>query len=221
MTMTKFRQWVVLAAVPFAAATATIGLAEAPAPIPGVRSERDVAYGPHERNRLDVFTPEKAVDPLPLVVWVHGGGWVGGDKSKNPAMIFLKHGYAVASINYRFSNHAAYPAQIHDCKAAIRHLRANAEKYNVDPKRFGVYGASAGGHLVALLGTTAGVKELEGDVGSAKAASDVQAVCDVFGPADILRFTEHTGNDEAHAATSLLSRLVGGPVMEKKDVAKL
>src|SRR5205823_8686811 len=124
-------------------------------------------YGPHlERNVLDLYRPPKAEGPVPLVIWVHGGGWQNGDKSRTPALDLLARGYAVASINYRLSQHAPFPAQIHDCKAAVRFLRAHAAEYRLDPDRVGAWGMSAGGHLVALLGTSDGVKELEGDLGN-------------------------------------------------------
>ena len=125
---------------------------------------RDLTYveGGHERNRLDLYLPEKAEGRLPLIVWIHGGAWYAGSKTDpSPAMAMVGKGYAVASINYRLSQHAVFPAQIEDCKAAIRWLRANAGKYNLDPERIGVWGLSAGGHLVALLGTAGGVKQWE------------------------------------------------------------
>ncbi len=126
--------------------------------------EKNLAYGDHERNKLDIYLPAKGNKPLPIVVWIHGGGWEAGSKENPPAMGLLNQGYAVASINYRYSKHAPFPAQIEDCKAAIRYLRGNAAKYNIDKDHIGCMGASAGGHLVALLGTTADVAELEGKV---------------------------------------------------------
>ena len=107
-----------------------------------------------------------------------------GARARRPS--FAAKGYAVAAINYRFSQHAIFPAQIQDCKAAIRWLRANAQKYGLDSDHFGAWGSSAGGHLVALLGTTAGVKELEGPGGNADQSSRVQAVVDWYGPTDLL-----------------------------------
>ena len=136
----------------------------APKPPIGVKILRDLQYveGGHERNRLDLYLPEKAEGRLPVVVWIHGGAWYAGNKDGCPAVPLTGEGCAVASINYRLSQHAVFPAQIEDCKAAIRWLRANAAKYDLDPDHIGVWGASAGGHLVALLGTTAGVKDFEG-----------------------------------------------------------
>jgi acetyl esterase/lipase len=153
-----------------------------------VRVVRDLEYVPggHPRNRLDLYLPEKTDRLLPLIIWIHGGGWWSGSKENPPGVSFAAKGYAMASINYRFSQHAPFPAQIEDCKAAIRWLRASAAKYHLDPAHVGVWGASAGGHLVALLGTTGGVKQLEGTGGNAEQSSRVQAVVDLFGPADFL-----------------------------------
>ena len=109
----------------------------------GVQVLRNLAYvaNGHERNRLDIYLPEKPTGRLPLVVWIHGGGWEAGSKEGCPAVPLVAKGYAVASINYRFSQHALFPAQIEDCKAAIRWLRANAAQYHLDPDHIGVWGA--------------------------------------------------------------------------------
>ncbi len=101
-----------------------------------------------------------------------------GSKENTPAIFFMKSGYAVASINYRFANAAIFPAQIEDAKAAVRWLRANAAQYHFDPKRIAAFGNSAGGHLAALLGTTGGIKGFEGNLGNAEQSSKVQAVVD-------------------------------------------
>ena len=182
-----------------------------PAPLPGVQVLRDLEYvqGGHERNRLDLYLPDKAAHPLPVILWVHGGGWVGGDKTNGPAFRFATKGYAVAAMNYRFSQHATFPAQIYDCKAAVRWLRANASKYGLDADHIGAWGSSAGGHLVALLGTTAGVKELEGPGGNADQSSRVQAVVDWFGPTDFLTV----------GAKDTRTKLLGGDPQTNKEKA--
>ncbi len=179
---------------------------------PGTKVLRNLEYvkGGHERQKLDLYLPEKTDGALPVIVWIHGGGWRGGSKDRCPAVPFVTKGYAVASINYRLSQHATFPAQIEDCKAAIRWLRANASKYHLDPQRIGVWGASAGGHLVALLGTTGNLKKW--DVGDNKdQSSRVQAVVDWFGPTD---FRSIKGGAE-----SPVSQLLGGPVAENKEKA--
>jgi acetyl esterase/lipase len=182
----------------------------------GTKVHRDLEYvkDGHERQKLDLYLPEKADAPLPVIVWVHGGAWRAGSKDRPPALPFVTKGYAVASINYRLSQHAQFPAQIEGCKAALRWLRANARKYNLDPEHIGVWGASAGGHLVALLGTSGDVKELEGKGGNPEQSSRVQAVVDWFGPTDFLQMGG-SHND----AKSPESQLLGGAVQENKEKA--
>ncbi len=182
----------------------------------GVKVERDPEYVDkgHARNRLDLYLPEKAAGPLPVIVWIHGGAWSAGSKDNPTALPLAAKGFAVASINYRLSQHAIFPAQIEDCKAAVRWLRANAKKYNLDPDHIGAWGPSAGGHLVALLGTTGDVKELEGKGGNAEQSSRVQAVVDWFGPTDLLKM-RGTHDD----ATALEAKLIGGALQENKDKA--
>ncbi len=200
-----------------------------PALPPGVTAQRDINYADSSNKAqfLDLFLPPNPdAKPLPLIVFIHGGGWQGGDKSHNLALPFVPRGYAAASINYRFSQEAVFPAQIHDCKAALRWLRAHADKYHLDKDRVGVWGDSAGGHLVALLGTTGDVKELEGDVGKhLDQSSRVQCVVDFFGPTDMSLFWEHaepvTNIFKAKPNESPISKLFGGPVAEKKDIVHL
>lgn len=184
---------------------------------------RDVAYVSegHERQKLDLYLPAQKEEtaPLPLIVWVHGGAWLGGSKENCRSARFLRSGYAAVSINYRLSQHAIFPAQIEDCKAAIRFLRANAEKYNIDPNRIGVWGASAGGHLVALLGTTGDVKEFDKGP-NLQFSSRVQAVCDFFGPTDLTKMSAFESTMDHDAPDSPESLLVGGPVQENKEACR-
>lgn len=189
---------------------------------PGVTAHRDLAYvaDGHERQKLDLFVPEKAEHPLPVIIWIHGGGWQNGSKDGCPPLRngYTGRGYAVASINYRLSGHAVFPAQIEDCKAAIRWLRAHAKEYHLDSERFGVWGSSAGGHLVALLGTSGDVKEF--DVGAnLEQSSRVQAVCDYFGPTDFAVFVTTPGYESHARADAPEGKLIGGAVLENKDKA--
>jgi len=196
----------------------TPALAAAQPKVPdGVKVHRDLAYVPegHERQKLDIYVPEKADGPLPVIVFIHGGGWRGGSKENCPAIRYTTQGYAVASVNYRLSQHAVFPAQIEDCKAAIRWLRANAKTYNLDPQRFGCWGPSAGGHLVALLGTSGDVKEVEGNLGNPSHSSRVQCVVDWFGPTDLLQMGPHMENPQ-----SPVSLLLGGLAKEKKELSE-
>lgn len=192
------------------------------AQIVGAKTHRDLVYveGGHERHKLDLFLPEKADGPLPLLIWVHGGGWQAGSKENCPPLRsgYLQRGYAVASINYRLSGHAVFPAQIEDCKAAIRWLRTHATDYGLDPTRFGVWGSSAGGHLVALIGTSGDVKEF--DVGAnLDQSSRVQAVCDYYGPTDFTVFVTTPGYESHASEASPEAKLIGGAVMQNKDKA--
>jgi acetyl esterase/lipase len=193
---------------------------------PGTTVHRDLEYvkGGHERQRLDLYVPAKADAPVPVIVWIHGGAWMAGSKEGGgPALRFVGKGYAVASINYRLSQHAIFPAQLEDCKAAIRWLRANAKRYNLNPERIGAWGASAGGHLAALLGTTGGVKELEGKGGNAEQSSRVQAVVDFFGPTDFLQMDAHAPRGEFlkhDSPTSPESRLIGGAIQKNVEKVK-
>lgn len=183
----------------------------------GVEVLRDLQYveDGHERHRLDLYLPQKAEGQLPLLVWIHGGAWRAGSKNGCPAVSFVGKGYAVASINYRLSQHAVFPAQIEDCKAAIRWLRAQAKKYHLDPDHVGVWGASAGGHLVALLGTSGNVKEFEGDGGNLDQSSRVQCVVDWFGPSDLV--TMGGGHNNPGSPES---RLIGGAIQENLEKAR-
>jgi len=189
----------------------------------GTVIHRDLPYvtGGHERQRLDLYLPKGGKD-LPLIVWVHGGAWLAGSKDRPVPLAYLADGYAVASINYRLSQHALFPAQIEDCKAAVRWLRASAAKYAIDPNRFAAWGESAGGHLSAMLGTTGDIKEFEVG-GNLTVSSRVQAVLDFFGPTDLLQMDAHRlPNGMVHnPADSPESKLIGGPIQENKDkVAK-
>jgi acetyl esterase/lipase len=187
--------------------------------------ERDVEYGKAgERSlKLDIIRPKQASEnPRPVIVWIHGGGWMGGDKASglgNLVRFAASGNYFCASVGYRLSGEAIWPAQIHDCKAAIRWLKANAKKYNFDPEKIGIWGSSAGGHLVSLLGVSANVKELDGDCGSPKQSSRVACVVDFCGPSDFLSIAKVKAT-AGRAAYGPVSRLLGGPVEEKKDAAK-
>ena len=191
----------------------------------GTQAFRDLPYidGGSKAQRLDLYLPAKTDQALPLIIWIHGGGWKGGNKTQCPALPLLAQGYAVASVEYRLSQEAIFPAQIHDCKAAVRFLRANAKKYHLDPERFGAWGSSAGGHLVALLGTSSGVKELEGTVGNLEQSSKVQCVCDWFGPANFTTIAAQSGPEikmRHDTPDSPESKLIGGPLPDHPEKAK-
>ena len=192
-----------------------------PTEIPkGVASEPGVTYARYgtREMKLDLFRPEGGGDARPAVIVVHGGAWITGHhRMENPfAAELARRGYVAATVEYRLSNEAKYPAQIHDLKAAVRFLRANASRYGIDPKRIAAVGASSGGHLVALLGATNGMKHFEGDGGTDSASSEVQAVIDIDGTATFI----DPGNIEKEKRGPLdtNTRLIGATFDEKPEV---
>lgn len=192
------------------------------APSGAILVDLDVPYvtNGHPRQKLDVFVQASEVKNQPLIIYIHGGAFKTGSKNDGVPSDYLSRGYAVASIDYRLSGDAVWPAQIEDCKAAVRWLRANAGRYGIDPGRFAAWGASAGGHLAAMLGTTGGEKEFE--VGeNLDVSSRVQAVVDYFGPTDFLQMDAHRlPNGQFHdPADSPESALIGGPLQQNKDKA--
>ncbi len=185
----------------------------------GLKVERDIEYARvgELSLKLDVYVPDNAATPLPLLVWLHGGGWSEGSKTLCPGLFFSGRGYVVASIDYRLTGVAPFPAQIEDCRAALRWLRANASKYHIDPQHIGVWGASAGGHLAALMGTATDQKEWDVVGTHTDQPIRVQAVCDFFGPTDITRFDP--GHRETQARSDI-GRLLGGALADKQAEAR-
>jgi len=182
----------------------------------GVTILRDLAYVPggHFRQRLDLYLPPAAAS-TPLIVWIHGGAFRMGSKEDEVPLEYLSAGCAIASLNYRLSQHALFPAQIEDCKAAVRWLRAHAGQYNLDGNRFAAWGPSAGGHLAAMLGTAG--SETRFEVGENLGySSRVGAVVDYFGPTDFLQMDTHRLPDGMLHDTpdSPESELVGGAIQQ-------
>ncbi|MCC6539872.1 MAG: DUF3237 family protein [Bryobacterales bacterium] len=181
-------------------------------PLPaGARATRDLAYAapsPHPRQKLDLYWfPGAVAVPRPLIVWIHGGAFRAGDKTEGISLAPLEWGYAMASLNYRLSGDAKFPAQIDDVKAALRWLREHASEYGIDPARIGVWGSSAGAHLASLAAVT----------------QPVQCVVDFFGPSDFLSISS-----QAVPPLSTIDRarpdapewqLLGGMLDEKRALA--
>ncbi len=169
--------------------------------------------------KLDLHLPETPKGSR-LVVWIHGGGWRSGSKSRCYLSWLSRYGYTVASISYRLSNVAKFPAQLHDCKGAIRWLRAHAADHGYLVDRIAVSGASAGGHLATLLGTTGDNTMLEGTVGGhLEQSSRVQAVVDFYGPTDFV-LRSKTQPSRANKVGSVVYNLLGGGADQKVELAK-
>lgn len=192
-----------------------------------VLSELDISYADtgNPMHRLDLYLPKnRTSDKLPVMVFFHGGGWMHGYKSDAAVMLmpFLYAGqYAVAFVAYRLTGEAQWPAQIHDCKAAIRWVRANALKYALNADRIGVWGVSAGGHLALMLGVSGDVPALEGDIGPYQGVSSkVNAVVNYFGVSELLPIIDQPGNMDLTRSDTLAAKLIGGPLIENTGKAK-
>jgi acetyl esterase/lipase len=186
---------------------------------------RDMVYATMDGNalKLDIAVPKYLKAPAPAIVDIPGGAWRKIAKSAEDAVFYATYGFVGVSITHRTSDIAVFPAAVHDCKTVVRWLRAHAAEYGIDPDKIGVTGFSSGGHLAALLGTSAGDPYLEGDGGYAQYSSAVQAVVDHFGPTDFLRGNESDLPDrmdhfDPAAPDSLF---LGGPLREKADLARL
>ncbi len=193
-----------------------------------IRIERNIAYAEstNPRQALDLLLPRepRGDRALPVVVAIHGGAFRMGEKSMALGEIVplvASGDYAGVTINYRLSGEATWPAQVHDCKAAIRWIRGNADRYKLDPDRIGVIGSSAGGHLAAMLGTSGAIASLEGDLGAhGKRSSKVRCVVDQFGPSDLLSMNDAPGQMDHNAPDSPESQLIGGTLQEHKEKAR-
>ncbi len=189
----------------------------------GTTFYQDIAYttSNHERHTLDLYIPATP-GPYPLIIWIHGGAFWMGSKTDRVPLAMLNRGYAIAAINYRLSHHAIFPAQIEDCKAAVRWLRAHAGTYNFDNTQVVAWGESAGGHLAAMLGTCGHIRDW--DVGAyLDQSSRVQAVVDFYGPTDFLqmdrqRIPHGVTHDDADSPESCL---IGGPIQLHADATQL
>lgn len=155
---------------------------------PGVKEEQNIVYGTGGGTplELDLYSPENLSAPVPGMIFIHGGGWRSGKRQdyKFYTTRFAKHGYVVATVTYRLKEAGYFPNCVEDVKCAVRWMRANAAKLNVDPNRIAVIGGSAGGHLSMMVGYCSDVAEFEGSGGNEGVSSAVQAVIDIYGPAD-------------------------------------
>jgi acetyl esterase/lipase len=188
-----------------------------------VRAIKDLEYARAGDTalKLDLYLPAQVMSPL-VVVWVHGGAWRGGSKN-NPAILPLTaRGFAVASVDYRLSQVAQFPAQIHDIKAAVRYLRATAAEHGIAAEKIAISGGSAGGHLAALVGVTSGVKELEGELGDHRGeSSDVQAIVVFYGASNLTTILAQSTPHGVSVRAPALDLLLGGQSEAKADLARL
>jgi acetyl esterase/lipase len=200
-------------------------------PSPFRRKWLDMPYaGQSPRQKLDIYLPEEGEGPFPVVVVIHGGAWALGNKRDMqlaPMLEGLKQGFAVVSVGYRLSDEALFPSQIYDCKAAIRYIRALGAEYRIDGDRIGVWGPSAGGHLSALVGASAGVRELEDlSMGNPGMPSSVLAVVDWCGPTEsFLAMDEEliesgVGVPNHSEESSPESRLLGRKITEVPELVR-
>ncbi len=183
---------------------------------------KDIPYAltPEKELKLDLYLPAGISNPY-LVIWVHGGAWHSGSK-ENPPEDLVKLGYAMASISYRRTSEARFPALIHDIKAAVRFLRSHANQYGYRGDKITLWGSSAGGHLVALAGLTKGHELLEGKIGNDLAtSSDVQAVIDFFGPTDLTTILSQSTPHGLNVRTQALALMFGKPLDQATEELKL
>lgn len=172
---------------------------------------------------MDLYLPPTPQAPVPAVIWLHGGGWAFGDRTLAPDLsrYFAVDGIAMASIAYRLSGQAIFPAQLHDVRAAVRYLRSHAGELGLDPGAIGLWGSSAGGHLAALAGVTGHLPELPGEPG---AGTDVrvQAVADGYGPVDLAQVVAEAGHGlpELSGENSPEARLLGGLPDQQPELAR-
>jgi acetyl esterase/lipase len=190
---------------------------------------RDLPYATQSAQKLDIYMPYQVATPRPVILWIHPGGFHGGDKggvARSPGakvsmlelvLPMLERGYSVVSANYRLSGEAAFPAAVLDVKAAVRWIRANAVRYHFNPYKIAAWGSSAGGYLSAMLATTGGVGELEDlSMGNGDQSSRVVAAVDWYGPVDFLTMDQQhaeMGHEaHVHEADSPESKFIGAPV---------
>lgn len=170
--------------------------------------------------KLDLYRPVATTKPK-LIVWVHGGAWRAGSKKDMPLQKLIDSGFAVASVDYRLSTQAPFPAQVHDIKAAIRFLRAKQTEYDYDASRIIIAGASAGAHLATLVGVTNGHRELEGRVGDClNHSSDIHAIVSYYGMSNLTTILSQSTPHGLKVRVPALQLLLGGQPDEQFDLAR-
>ena len=212
------RRWMTLLVVAVACVLLTRLLVQAQV----AQQHKDVVYATVDGKKLglDIYMPAGVQTP-PLLVWVHGGAWRSGTKERVP-MVFVEHGIATASLDFRQSTEARFPAAVHDINAAIRFLRANASEYGYRTDRIAISGASSGGHLAALVGVTNGHTALEGTVGDHPGqSSDVQAIVSYFGASNLTTILAQSTPHGLNVREPALKLLLGALPESAKELAEL
>jgi len=196
-----------------------------------VRHLADIPYCPSSSTSaspsqmLDLYLPRSEIVSLtkrPVVVWIHGGGWRSGSRLAPPLLSLVSQGFVLASLDYRTSDEALFPAQIQDCRTAVRWLRAHAAEHGLDASRIGVVGGESGGHLAALLGVLGTHCPFDDLPFWSEQSSDVQAVATLGAPIDFLTLDEQTGSNHLFRHSDVLSPeslLLGGPLKEQTQLA--
>jgi len=212
----KFRFLVSTALLVFVSIQARAEILPATSPYGEATVTRNIPYmaNPTARQNFDLFLPKAGSGrPFPLVVWIHGGAWMSGSKEWDNVKYLVRRGYAIASVDYRFSPEARFPAQIQDCNAALNFILAHATNYGISPQHFVVAGGSAGGHLALLLG----MARQEKDFG-ANLAIKPAAILDFFGPVDFSKMKSDLTDIHSQKGLDLLqdagTKLLG-PVAEQ------
>jgi acetyl esterase/lipase len=188
--------------------------------VAGTQTDIEYARVGDTALKLDLHMPQNA--NAPLLVYVHGGAWRAGSKADVPIAKLLDHGFAIASVDYRLSTQAVFPAQVHDIKAAIRFLRAKAALLQINTTRIGIVGSSAGGHLAALVGVSNGHAELEGKVGEhLDQSSEAQAIVSLYGASNLQSILAQSTEFGRNMRIPALQLLLGGQPKEKPELARL
>lgn len=182
----------------------------------GITKDILYAHTPQKDLKLDLYLPGVVQHPY-LILWIHGGAWSGGSKEDPPLDLFTK-GYALASIEYRLTTEAIFPAFMHDIKAAVRYLRAKASSYGYHADKIFIWGSSAGGHLAALAGVTNGIIELEGTLGDyLNVSSNLQGIIDFYGPSNLTTILAQSTPHGIQVRAPALAKMFGKPIDQIKD----
>ncbi len=186
--------------------------------------QNDIQYATSasgEALRLDLYKPETG-GPAPLIVWVHGGAWENGNKTAMPLAPIIDRGFAVASLDFSPASKAPFPGQVHEIKAAIRFLRAEAARYGYNASRIAIAGASSGAHLAAVVGTSNGHRELEGTLGDHGAESSaVNAIVSYFAATNLTTILTQSTPFGLNIREPALKRLLGAAPKDAEPLARL